>query len=103
MFKDLLGIAFPIIEKFAPTLASAIGSPVSGMAASWGISILAKAFGIDEKNIAMLPQAIANDDTSHLTLQKIEEDFGKWYKNNNGFFVMPSSMEVNIKMVWEKN
>jgi len=46
MFKDFLGKAFPVIEKFAPTVAGALISPAVGSETALALALLSEAFNI---------------------------------------------------------
>ena len=100
MFKEILGDAFPIIKEFAPAIASAIGSPISGIATMFGINLLGNAFGISPAEVSKLGAAIVENPEAQTKLQQIQDSFSEWFTNHAEQFKMPSSVEVNIKMNW---
>jgi hypothetical protein len=100
MFKEILGNAFPIIEKVAPVIASALGSPFNGAAAMFGINLLAHAFGINPSNVNELSDAILSHPDSHDKLSRLEDCFAEWFENNQQYFKLPTKAEFNIKLEW---
>ena len=69
--KDIFKEALPVIEKVAPAIATALGSPVAGVA----ISCLAKMFNGDEKDLSKLAECILSDENVQDKLCKVEEDY----------------------------
>ena len=92
-FKEILGDSFAILEKFAPTIAGAIGSPVAGTAAMFGLNLLSDAFGVPAHNIGSAINA--NPDAAD-RLGKLEATFSDWFKANNGGIRWPQSVEIKI-------
>ena len=104
MFKELLGEAFPIIEKVAPLVASLVGSPIAGIASTVAISALGKAFGVSSSDVAQISQAITADpDGCSGKLANLESQFAEWFQNGATSLKMPSAVEVNVKMNWNNN
>lgn len=91
--KELLSDALPIISKFAPSIAGAIGGPV-GVAAGYFIPILADAFGVHPSDIAGLTQKILNDSDAQRKLEQVESDHCDCANKL-------SNAEINIKLEWQ--
>lgn len=102
MFKEILGEAFPVIQKFAPIIAGAIGSPAAGVASSFAFNLIASAFGLNPgaKDAGNL---ILSHPQTEETLTNLENTFSEWFKNNSEQFRMPSSVEINVKLNWSEN
>lgn len=96
MFKELLKDAWPLIEKGAPILAGALGSPVAGIGASLAINMLGSAFGVNPNNIDELKNAIINHPLSNDLLADVENGFSVFFKNR-----LPLKAEINVKLEWE--
>ncbi len=94
MFKEILGDAFPIIEKAAPILAGILGSPVSGVVANVALKAVAKKFGIDDLAANDLPAAITNDPEAEHKLCQLEQMVSDFFKDHS--IPMPSHLEVNL-------
>jgi hypothetical protein len=99
MFKDLLGDAFPIIEKVAPVIAGILGSPVEGVAAQYVITALGNAFGIAPKEISHLGDAIVNEPLAQDKLSILESVLPQLFAKNSLKF--PSHVEISIKADWD--
>lgn len=80
MFKEILGEAFPIIQKVAPVIAGAVGSPVAGAAAMLGVNLVANAFGISNRDIHKLGDAILSNPDADNRLTELEGSFGHMLK-----------------------
>ena len=78
MFKDLLGDIFPIIEKAAPILATALGSPIAGSASVIALNLLASAFGININDANKLSTAIYADPDAAIKLKEVEEKYASF-------------------------
>lgn len=102
MFKEILGDAFPLIEKFAPVIGNALGSPLGGAAVGYLINILANKFGIDASDIKNLAPAILGDEEAEDKLADLEYTFGDWVKNSSRNFQLklPQKAEITIKVEW---
>jgi len=68
IFKE----AMPIIEKFSPTIAGALGGPW-GLAASYIFPILAKTFGTESMDYKLMEQNIVNDPDAPNKLSALED------------------------------
>lgn len=102
MFSEILKAAFPIIEKTAPVLAGALGSPLAGMGANFAISLLSSKFGIKPKDIEDLSHSILNDPNAEDKLTELEETFAHWFATNTSKIPLPSNAELNIKVNWNR-
>lgn len=102
MFKEILGDAFPIIEKFAPIIGSALGSPAAGTAAGYLINLVANAFGVNISDIRKLAPAILGDDRAGEKLSDLEFTFADWIQNASRNFQLklPQKIELNLKVEW---
>lgn len=92
-FKEVLGDSFSILEKLAPTIATAIGSPVAGTAAMFGLNLLSNAFGVPPHGLS---NALSTSPDASDRLTKLESTFSDWFKANNGGARWPSSVEIKI-------
>jgi hypothetical protein len=99
-FKEVLSDVYPIIEKYAPTLATALGSPLSGMAAVFGANIIANAFGVNVNDVKRLPEIIGSDLDAKEKLCSLEETFSSFFQNASNNFKMPNHLEVTVKASW---
>ena len=93
MFKEILGDAFPLIEKFAPAIATAVATPTAGLATAVGMHLLGVAFGIQPGNADALKDAIMHNPEQ---LGSLNEKFVKYFQ----FVRMPAEAELNIKLKW---
>jgi hypothetical protein len=96
MFKEILGEAFPVIEKAAPVLATILGSPVSGIVANVALKAVAKKFDIEDLSSDALPKAITNDPEAESKLSQVEKYAIEFFKKNN--IPVPSHLEVNLNI-----
>lgn len=62
---DVIGFS---VAKYAPLLSSLLGTPLAGI----GISLLAKVFGVDGKDIKALNEAMINDPNADLKIKELE-------------------------------
>lgn len=93
MFKDMLGESFDILQKFAPTLASAIGSPAAGTLTMFAINLLANAFGVPAANLG---SALSTSHDVSDRLSQLEDLFGDFFRDSRGQLKTPSTIEVKI-------
>jgi hypothetical protein len=100
-FKELFKDALPLITKFAPSIAGAIGGPV-GIAAGYVVPILANAFGTHPTNIAGLVQQIVSDPNTQGKLEALEVDHGDWIESLLDTTERLTSAEINIKLGWSE-
>lgn len=100
MFKDILGDAFPVIEKVAPAIASAIASPAAGVVTTFAITLLAHAFGLTPDGVKKLGAAIMDSPDANDRLSGLEETFSNWFKNILPTMRFPSKAEINVKLEW---
>ena len=82
MFKDVLGDAFPLIEKFAPLIATAVSSPAAGAATMIGLNLLANAFGIKPSSLDKLGDSIVGDPNCEKKLCALHNQYEEWFKAN---------------------
>lgn len=101
MFKQILGEAFPLLEKVAPLIASVVGSPVAGSAAVVGMNLMANALGLNPANVEQVGPAILSHPEISSVLRSLESKFGPWLKSFNPTSAMPSSMKINIELMWD--
>lgn len=102
MFKEVLADVFPLIEKFAPTVANALGSPWAGAVSIGVLNLLGNAFGVnpaDPKNLCTHIQATSDAEG---ILSQLEFNFADWIKSSNVQFKMPNKAELNIKLEWDQ-
>lgn len=99
--KGLFGDAIPIIQKFAPSVASAITSPI-GFAAGYIIPILASAFGTSSRDLNALAGKIFEDPDAAEKLAAIEHDHGDWLCGILQSVTHLSSADIHIKLEWQK-
>lgn len=92
MFKEILGDAFPLLEKYAPMVASTLGSPIAGSATAFVLNSLRTSFGINDPDISKLGAAIVSSNDACDILSQLESNL----KNIR----LPSSIEINIKLAW---
>lgn len=100
MFKEILGDAFPVIEKFAPLIASAIGTPAAGSATLLGMHLLASAFNINPANTQNFGHEIVNNPDAQNILQTLESQYGDTFRTALAKMPMPSNLEINLKVTW---
>lgn len=98
--KELLGEAFPIIAKFAPTIAGALGGQM-GFAAGYIIPILANAFDAHPTDLKSLISNIVNDPNTQTKLQNIEDEHCDWLCTTLDSIGNLSEAEINIKLKWQ--
>jgi len=95
IFKDVL----PIIEKAAPTIGGIIGGP-AGVATSFVITLLAKAFDAHPHDAKHVAECIMCDPSAEIKLKQLElynQDLlatVKREKDDN----KPHNIEINITM-----
>jgi hypothetical protein len=100
MFKDILAEVFPIIQKVAPTFATALGSPGAGLATTFALSMLAKEFGVNPGDVHQLVTCISGDPDCNSKLSNIESEFSGWIKNSGLQITPPSKIEMSLKLEW---
>lgn len=83
MLKDIFGEAFPILEKFAPLLAGAVGSPGASFGTAVALNVLARAFDLPPNELGQIKEAIVSDPEAQNKLETIEGNFSNWFKNNH--------------------
>lgn len=96
MFKEILGAAFPIIEKVAPLLASLLGSPYAGIGASMALSTIGKRFGLDENEIGKIQTTILSDPDKENKLIEVENFMSGLFKH----VPLPTSFKFNLEVNW---
>lgn len=97
--KELLSDAFPIIQKFAPAIAGAIGGP-TGFALGYLVPILANAFGAHPNNMKEIIANIINDPLAANKLGEIEREHGDWLCTVTDNIDRLITAEINIKLEW---
>ena len=101
MFKEILGEAFPIIEKVAPVIASVIGSPVAGAATMIGLNILGNAFDVDPGDIKKLSDVIVSNPHAPDRIASLESQFSEFLQNNISKIPLPAKINVNFTIEWQ--
>ncbi len=99
-FKDLLSDALPVISKFAPSIAGAIGGPV-GVAAGYVVPLLANAFGVHPSDTAGLAQKILHDSESQGKLEQLEIEHGDQVCGLMNSIDNLASLKLNIELTWK--
>jgi hypothetical protein len=97
MLKELLGEAFPLIEKFAPSVATLLGSPIAGAATSGAIAMLNLVFGgKEESTVANLATLVSQHPEVESKLKVIESFFSGLTQITG----TPSNFEFSLKIGW---
>lgn len=99
--KGLFGDAIPIIQKFAPSVASAITSPI-GFAAGYVLPLLASAFNTSPRDLNTLAAKIFEDPNAGEKLAEIEHDHGDWLCGILQSVTHLSSADIHVKLEWQK-
>jgi hypothetical protein len=99
MFKEIFAEAFPVIEKLAPSIAGAIGSPVASAATMFGINLLGNALNVNPVNVRDVAQAVLTDPDAQGKISDLETMFAQWFKGHQ-CFKMPAKAEINVKLEW---
>lgn len=98
MFKEILGEAFPIIEKASPLIAGVIGGPYAGTALA-AIKVVANAFGANPYNFKdIIDKIIFHPDAAGVlatVADKLPESMVDCYRE-----YLPSEFELSIKAKW---
>lgn len=96
MLKLLADIA-PILLKSAPTIATALGSPLAGIA----MTLVSTMFGTDEKDPNSLIKKVMDDvPTANSIFQELECKHGGVFQKLLNSTDTLSSAEINIKLTW---
>ena len=95
-FKDLLHDVLPVIEKTAPTIATALGSPAAGIA----VKVLCDSFGCSNNDIPNLISNIQQDSDAN---SKITNAEGDYLQKIAGLFAsrFPLKASLTINLEWE--
>jgi hypothetical protein len=96
VFKD----ALPIIEKFSPSIAGAIGG-VPGFALSFVIPLLAKTFNADSHNLSDIVTNIVKDQAAAVKLEGLEHQHHDWICAVTESAGKLLHAEVNVKLDWK--
>jgi hypothetical protein len=98
MIHQLSEIAHILLEA-SPMIASALGSPLSGIA----VSLLSHAFGVDSQNPSDLVSKVMSDVPAATTiLQSLEAQHGDIIKKLMNGANNLASAEINIKLSWNQ-
>lgn len=100
MFKEILGNAWPIIEKVAPTIASFLGSPLINISTTFIVSAISKAFGLDPNDVHKLGEAILNDPLAQDKLGTLEETYKSALTKN---FNLRFPNDIKVEMHWDNS
>lgn len=103
--EDIFRDALPIINKFAPSVAYALGGSV-GAATSFIISLLSNAYSVNPSDLPGLANKIANDPASETILRQLEQTNAASNANNNEVVSKDthlSSAEINVKLQFEED
>jgi len=98
--KEIFNDALPIIQRVAPTIASAIGGPL-GLASGYVLPILASAFNIHPSNPQSIVQAILSHDGSEDTLASVEKEHGSVLCDLMNTVSNLENAEINVKLNWK--
>lgn len=90
----ILSDIMPILLKAAPTIATALGSPASGIA----IELLERAFGVESGNTSSLIDKI-NDPSAIGVLQDLDNAHSSLLTPIANL-KLPSNLEVSFKVNW---
>jgi hypothetical protein len=103
-YKELLSDALPIIERFAPTIATVIGGPFGFLSGSI-IPILTSAFGVKTGDLKSLASNILNDPDAQNKLATLENNHGDLLSSilNSPSINNLANAEINIKLAWQQN
>lgn len=99
--KSIFKEAIPTLEKFSPTIAAAIGGP-PGLAISFVIPMLAKAFGADSHNLNDIVKAIVKDVDAPIKLEALEHQNHDWLCAIMDSVNNLVAAEINIRLDWNK-
>jgi hypothetical protein len=99
MFKEVLGDAYPLIEKLAPAFAAALTSPLGGAMALTAVNLLSTAFGINPKEVKKLGETIVNDPEADSILENLEDLFSSML-HQQWSVKCPAKVEFNVKLEW---
>jgi hypothetical protein len=91
--------ALPIVERFAPTLASVLGG-VPGLAATSALSLLGAAFGSDTSDFHKLATTILSDSNVQDKLQNLEKIHSAWLPFSDNLKKLTKA-EVHINLEWD--
>ena len=97
--KSIFAEALPILEKFAPSIATAIGG-MPGFALSFVIPLLAKSFGTDTHNLSDLASKILKDQDAPLKLQALEHQHHDWICAVVDSSTRIKNAEISVKLNW---
>lgn len=98
MIAQLASIAH-IILSASPIIASALGSPIAGIA----MSLVSHAFGTDStKPEDLVSKVMADVPTATTILQSLEAQHGDIIKNLLSGANNLASAEINIKLCWNQ-
>ena len=98
--KPIFQEVLPIIQRVAPSVAAALGGPIT-MAAEYILPILTQAFGINSGDPHDVVQAILSHDGSENTLAKVEEEHSDVLCGLMNSMNHLSQAEINIKLSWK--
>lgn len=97
--KDIFSDAFPLIQKYAPTIGAALGGG-PGFAIGALLPILGNAFNAHPGDIKTLVSNIVNDPDAQAKLEQIEHEHSGWVCAMTDSVDRLTSAEVNIKLSW---
>jgi len=99
LIKEGLKDAIPLIEKFAPAIASLIGG-VPGIAASSALSLLNSAFNSNSSDLPGLATKILSDPNVESKLQELNNTHGTWLTYVENLKKLKKA-EININLEWD--
>lgn len=95
----LLAEILPILIKASPTVATALGGPLAGLA----MSLVSYAFGVDPKQPSDLVSKVMSDVPGATTiLQALETQHGDFLKSVLSSTNNLASAEITIKLSWNQ-
>jgi len=101
MFKEILADAFPIIEKFAPIVATALGCPIPAIA-SVALNLVSSAFECQKKDLPSLIQTIIADPNAEAKLTQVAGSLPNISEQSiSNMIRLPTDFEINVKIHWD--
>lgn len=95
LFHEALKDVLPVIENSAPILASALGSPIAGVA----IKFLEESLGIKDASIDEVQNAITKDPDISTKLNSAQESLWTYLKSNINL-TPPTKINFSVALEW---
>ena len=97
--SDIFKESFPLIEQYAPAVATAINAPL-GVAASFIMPILTQAFGVQTGDIKGLASSIIKDTDAPSILKNIQSLHGDWLTELLQSANKLSKAQITVNLEW---